>query len=113
MEWIGEEAVKNEAENAEKTETSTEEPKVDSGAKEESKKSGKDRVKEAMDSSSQKLKESMGDFTEEAKKQMNKQKEALSSFWDEFSAEVMSLSLFSSSWNRNWTSNRPRRRHQR
>ena len=50
-----------------------------------------------MDSSSQKLKESMGDLTEEAKKQMNKQKEALSSFWSEFSAEVMSLSLFSSS----------------
>lgn len=50
-----------------------------------------------MDSSSQKLKESMGDLTEEAKKQMSKQKEALSSFWGEFSAEVMSQSLFSSS----------------
>ena len=95
--YLGEEAVKNEAENAEKTETNTEEPKVDSGVKEENTKSGKDKVKEAMDSSSQKLKESMNDFTEEAKKQMSKQKEALSSFWGEFSTEVMTLSLFPSS----------------
>ena len=46
-----------------------------------------------MDELSHKLKESMGELSGEAKKQLNKQKEAISSFWGEFSTEVTSPSL--------------------